>query len=292
MPSSGSTTQRTPLTSRRGRRPPPPARRRPGRAAAIRSRIRRSALWSASLTRSVGVLLDVIRRSGPRKASRSSAPASRATDSASARSSPVRHAATAGRCARTTRGPARAGRRARRAAPRTSNGPTSCTASGKPSGVKPAGTDDRRLAGVVERAAVGRAARLADERSGRRCVPSYSRTRSGRRVNIGVSTTSLSSKIRFSRSASSAAGDGGRVGDAGAGSRVPIRAMPLRAAREPVAMADLDGLVAERRARSASSTRLPIVRPQSNSRSTTSWPSSRSSCAVDSHAGAAARRRP
>ena len=45
------------------------------------------------------MLLDEIRSSGPRKASRSSAPASRATDSASARSSPGRHAATAGRCA-------------------------------------------------------------------------------------------------------------------------------------------------------------------------------------------------
>ena len=67
MPSSGSTTQRSPELPVSS---PPSSPRNPssGRAAAIRERIRSSAAWSAAETRSVGVLLasTVDRRAGER----------------------------------------------------------------------------------------------------------------------------------------------------------------------------------------------------------------------------------
>jgi hypothetical protein len=64
VPSSGSTTQRTPLVPAWSP-PSSPRMPSPGRAAASRSRISRSAAWSASETRSVGVLLEDTRSSGP-----------------------------------------------------------------------------------------------------------------------------------------------------------------------------------------------------------------------------------
>ena len=72
------------------------------------------------------------------------------------------------------------------------------------------------------------------ERPQRRPRPSYSRTRSGRRVNIGVSTTSVSSKIAFSCSASVGGGDAAARSATDCGIASPIRSEALGAAREPV----------------------------------------------------------
>ena len=171
------------------------------------------------------MVLAVIRSSGPRNASRSSAPASRATASASARSSAVRHAATAGRCAGQSRARSSwAESEIRRAS--ESGGPTSWTPSGKPSVVKPAGTDDGGLAGVVEGAAVGREAHHCRRACAARARPSNSRTRGGRRVNIGVSTTSACVE-----DAVQALGVGGGLRRGGA--RHPLRDRRCRSARGP-----------------------------------------------------------
>ena len=70
--------------------------------------------------------------------------------------------------ARASRGPARAGRRARRSRASESGGPTSWTPSGKPSPREPGGHRDGRLAGVVEGAAVGREAHHCRRGCGRR----------------------------------------------------------------------------------------------------------------------------
>ena len=89
VPSSGSTIQRSPLSTPAGARAPPSSPRiaSPGRAAVSCSRISRSAARSASLTRSVGVLLARSAVAPAAKRSRRSAPAARAASSASARSS-------------------------------------------------------------------------------------------------------------------------------------------------------------------------------------------------------------
>ena len=99
VPSSGSTTQRMPARARRvaallaqhavvgPRGGDALADQVLGGVVGLGDQVGRACSWRSSAA------------SGPRNASRSSAPASRATDSASARSSPVRHAATAGRCA-------------------------------------------------------------------------------------------------------------------------------------------------------------------------------------------------
>ena len=136
MPSSGSTIQRSPLC--RASSPPSspsiavvrPARRRGGRGSAARPRV--------GLGDEVGrAALGVTIRSSASNAARSCAPAARATASASARS--CDHSAGA-------RGPPTAGAASSWAASESSvasspGRPTSCTASGKPSSVKPAGTD-------------------------------------------------------------------------------------------------------------------------------------------------------
>src|SRR3954466_13470720 len=79
--------------------------------------------------------------------------------------------------------------------------------------------------------------------------PSYSRTRGGRRVNIGVSTTSAAAKIRFSRSESAADARGAA---AGARARAPPPGAPRPEARQaadpprqPLAVAELGRLVAD-----------------------------------------------
>ena len=155
MPSSGSTTQRSPLLPFAS---PPSSPRMPssGRAAARRSRISRSAAWSASETRSVGLDLAVTFTSGPANASRSCRPASRATDSAISR-----NAITAPASGPPIRSRPRAAPPAPSSVGSPSRGATSCTASGKPSGVKPGRDRRRRLPGVV----VGRAVRDEADRA-------------------------------------------------------------------------------------------------------------------------------
>ena len=137
VPSSGSTTQRSPLVPSASP-PSSPRKPSPGRAAASRSRISRSAAWSASETRSVGLDLAVTFTRSPPNASRSWCPASRATASAISRSAPGLIAADAGRAIRSASSSCAA---SASSVGSPSRGATSWTASGKPSGVKPAGTD-------------------------------------------------------------------------------------------------------------------------------------------------------
>ena len=146
VPSSGSTTQRSPLRPLARRRPPRrgcrrrAARRRGARGSAARRRGRpRRPGRSGSTWRSRS-------RSGPANASRSWRPASRATASAISRST---RGHSAGR--RSAQPIARLELRGqRRAAPaRRRGGATSWTASGNPSGVKPGRDRRRRLPGVV-----------------------------------------------------------------------------------------------------------------------------------------------
>ena len=88
MPSRGSTSQRTPERARRRRRPPRPGCASPGRAPRIIPTIRASASRSASLTRSVRLLLATRPLAGPPKRSSSSAPAARAAATRPGRAAP------------------------------------------------------------------------------------------------------------------------------------------------------------------------------------------------------------
>ena len=258
MPSSGSTIQRMPLVPSTSP-PSSPSTPSSGRAAAIRSRIRCSAAWSASETRSVGVLLarDPQLRAAEGVAQQR---ARLAGDRLGQRAQLAgRHAATAGRCAGQSRARSSwAESEIRRAS--ESGGPTSCTPSGKPSAVKPAGTRHGGLAGVVERAAVGREARHADQRQqpGR---PSYSRTRGGRRVNIGVSTTSACVEDPVEPLGVGRGLRRRRRRRPRTGSTCPIRASP-RARRESRSRWPISTrLVADARARSARARGCPSSAP-------------------------------
>ena len=169
---------------------------------------------------------------------------------------------------RPSRARARAGRRARSAAPRSRAGRRAGRRAGSRRAVKPGGHRDGGLAGVVERAGVGREADHADERPAARAavVLAHARRAAGehrRQHDVGVRRRS-----RFRRSASAAALRRRRRPRARAGIAVPIRARPRGAAREPVAVADLDAPCRRCPRTKRVSTRLPIVRPQSNSRST------------------------
>ena len=119
-------------------------------------------MWSASLTRSVGVLLAEIRRSGDAEGVAQQR-AGLAGDRLGERAQlSLRHAATAGRASAHSRA-CSSWALSENSRASDSNGPTSWTASGKPSPVKPGRDGHGRLAGVVERGAVGRPARLAGQ---------------------------------------------------------------------------------------------------------------------------------
>ena len=120
VPSSGSTTQRRPLVPGRSS-PSSPMIASAGRAASRRARISRSVATSASETRSVGVLLELISSARP-NASRSPAPASWATAVASASSSSGALTRPAAVGARASRCRSRAAPRARAASPRRRRG--------------------------------------------------------------------------------------------------------------------------------------------------------------------------
>ena len=206
-----------------------------GRAAISRSRMSVSVATSASLTRSVGVLLDET-ASTPPNASRSPAPASAATATARSRSSASLMPRAA--AAAPTQPESASSCAASDSSVASSPGrPTSCTPTGKPSAATSEGTDAAGCPVWFQnpRNAVKLTIPLSMTGAGR---SSHSPASGGRRVSTGVITTSAWSKISFARARSASSAASARR-TSGPGTRRPSLARPrvLRDSRSGCAIA-------------------------------------------------------